>query len=157
MQALPRPLSGPFRDNYLGALKRRSGAARVFTNTLPGRIHDAVLVAEALPAARFVLMKRNPDDTALRIFMSKYFTAHPYAYDLESIRAYIRWYGEMIDVLAEKLPGISQIVSYEDLAAKPGAVLEKLAAWIGLPPTTRPLPDLRFDPGCAAPYREWMR
>jgi Flp pilus assembly protein TadD len=157
LEDLPPSLAGAFRENYLDELKRRAGPAQVFTNTLPGRIHDAVFLAATVPDARFVLMKRDPEDTALRILMSKYFQAHPYAYDLEAIRAYLRWYGEMTDSLAEKLAAISQVVAYEDLAADPETVRQKVAGLCGLPLGSKPLVKLSFDRGCAEPYRQWMQ
>ena len=39
----------------------------MLTNTLPGRIHDAAIIAMAIPNARFLLVKRSLDDVIWRI------------------------------------------------------------------------------------------
>ena len=56
------------RDTYVEELARRAGAARVFTNTLPDQIHNAALIASAVPNVRFVLVKRSREDVAWRTY-----------------------------------------------------------------------------------------
>ena len=70
------------------------------------------------------------------------------------IRDYIGWYGEMIDVLAERFPHISTVIHYEDMLADPATALRSAAKLCGLVPPDGPLPDLGDDRGYAAPYRE---
>ena len=72
LEDLPPSLLSSFGKIYLEDLARRAPAARVFTNTLPGRIYDAGLIATALPNVRFLLVKRDPDDVAWRIYLTKY-------------------------------------------------------------------------------------
>lgn len=72
LEELPPSLLPAFRGAYLEDLARRAPTARVFTNTLPGRIYDAGLIASALPNVRFLLVKRDPDDVAWRIYLTKY-------------------------------------------------------------------------------------
>ena len=113
-------------------LTKRAGTARVFTSALSSRIHDASLIASVLPNVRFVLMRRNPKDTALRIYMSKYLRGNSYAYDLKSIAAYMDWYAQMIDLTAEKFSKISVVISYESMIADPIAAVRKVADLAGL-------------------------
>jgi len=145
-----------FREHYLAELDRRAGPARVFTNTLPGRIDDVLSIVSAIPRVRVALIKRDPDDTALRIYMTKYLKGNSYAYDLAAIRRYLAWYDEMIELVAAKLPGRSEVFVYEDMADKPLGVARKAAELCGLQATDKPLPTLAFDVGCAGPYRQWM-
>ena len=144
------------RDIYLKELAQRAGAAKVFTNTHPGRIHDAARVAAAFPDVRFIFVKRNLQDNMLRIYMRKYAFGNPYGYDLAAIRDHITWYHEMIDVLAEKLPHITRVVHYEDIVADPRAALDVAAELCGVPMEHGPLPDIGDDRGCAEPYRDFM-
>lgn len=155
-EVLPPRLDSECRDIYLEELARRAGSAKVFTNTHPGRIHDAARVAAAFPGVRFIFVKRNLEDTMLRIYMRKYQSGNPYAYDLKSTREHIAWYHEMIDALAEKLPDIARVVHYEDMVADPAAALRVVADLCGLPMSHGPLPATGDDRGCAAAYRQLM-
>ena len=151
-EVLPATLNAQCREHYLDELSRRAGSARVLTNTHPARIHDAARIAAAIPDTRFIFMKRNLEDNMLQIYMRKYLSRNEYAYDLKSIRDHIRWYNQMIDTLAEKLPSIVRIVHYEDMIADPAAALRVAAELCGLEMPKGPLPDIGDDRGCAKPY-----
>ena len=155
-EVLPPKLDSDCRDFYLEELSRRAGSAKVFTNTHPGRIHDAARVAAAFPNVRFIFVKRNLEDNMLRIYMRKYKSGNYYAYDLKSIRDHINWYHQMIDVLAKKLPDIVRVIPYEEIVADPATAVGVAADLCGLEMPERPLPSLGDDRGCAAPYREFM-
>jgi tetratricopeptide (TPR) repeat protein len=153
---LPPPLDEKCRDIYLDELAERAGQAKVFTNTHPGRISDAARIAGAFPNARFILVKRNLEDTLLRIYMQRYNKGHAYSYDLKAAREYILWYHEMIDMVAAKLPEITRVIRYEDMIVDPAGALRTAAELCGLPMSQGPLPDIGDDRGCAAPYRQFM-
>jgi tetratricopeptide (TPR) repeat protein len=155
-QVLPPQLDAPCRDIYLDELARRAGPARVFTNTHPARIDDAARIAAAFPKVRFICVKRNLEDIALRIYMRKYARGNAYAYDLASIRTYVTWYHQMMDLLAEKLPDIVRVIHYEEMVADPAAALRMAADLCGLPVAGGPLPAVGDDRGCSVPYRQFM-
>jgi Flp pilus assembly protein TadD len=156
LEELPPPLLPSFAEVYRQDLVRRAGAARVLTNTPPGRIRDAGLIAMTVPNVRFVLMKRNPDDVAFRIYLTKYLNGNAYAYDLKTIRDYLGWYDGMIDLLAARLPGITSIIHYEAMIDDPAAALHKVAQLCGLGEIEGVAPVPGDDRGCAAPYREFL-
>jgi hypothetical protein len=156
LEELPPALLPSFRQTYLEDLVRRAGSARVFTNTLPGRIYDAGLMAMAIPNVRFLLVKRSLDDVVLRIYMTKYRFGNSYAYDLKAIRDYLNWYNAMIDLTVEKIPRIAHVVTYESMIADPAATLRAAADLCGLSVKDNPVPALGNDIGCAIPYREFM-
>jgi len=89
---LPSPAHPLCREIYLGELVRRSGSARIFTNTNPGCIFEAASIATMFERTRFILMKRNLDDNLLRTYLRKYGEANAYAYDLKAAREHILWY-----------------------------------------------------------------
>jgi len=156
-ESLPPTLDAACTEIYLEELSRRAGAAKVFTNTHPARIHDAARIAAAFPGVRFIFVKRNLDDNMLRIFMRQYAVGNPYAYDLKATREHLLWYQGMIDALAEKLPSIARVIRYEDIIADPAAALKIAAELCGLKPAAGPLPELGDDRGCAGPYRKLMK
>lgn len=154
---LPADLLPLFRAMYLEDLERRAGSARVFTNTLPGHIHNAVLLASVIPNARFVLLKRSPEDVAWRIYLTKYLYGNAYAYDLKAIKDHLDWYNTMIDLTAEKLPDVVRVVSYDAMVDDPAATLRCVAEFCGLSVNDRPGPSLPNDRGCSAPYQGFLR
>jgi tetratricopeptide (TPR) repeat protein len=156
-EVLPPRLDSVCRDIYLEELARRAPAAKVFTNTHPGRIHDAARVAAAFPDVRFIFVKRSLEDNMLRIYMRKYAIGNSYGYDLATIRDHITWYHDMIDTLAEKFPDISRVIRYEDMVADPLTALSVAAELCGLPMNHGTLPDIGDDRGCAEPYRDLIQ
>jgi tetratricopeptide (TPR) repeat protein len=155
-ELLPEHLHPDCRDIYLDELARRAPSAKVFTNTNPSRVYDAGFISEILPNSRFICVKRNVEDTTLRIFQSRYKHGNFYSYDLEAARDHVAWYQQMMDVLAEKRPGVVRIIHYEDMVAEPAVALRAAAELCGLPAPTEPAPDVGDDRGCAEPYREFM-
>jgi tetratricopeptide (TPR) repeat protein len=153
---LPQQLDAQCREIYLEELARRAGSARVFTNAHPARIDDAARIVAAFPNVRFICMKRNLEDITLRIYMRKYARGNAYSYDLRAIRAYVTWYHQVMDMLADKLPDIVRVVHYEDMVADPAAALRVAAELCGLGMPQGPLPAIGDDRGCAEPYRQLM-
>jgi hypothetical protein len=156
LEDLPARLLPSFREMYLEDLARRAGSARVLTNTLPGHIHSAALLASVIPNVRFLLVKRSPDDVVWRIYLTKYLYGNSYAYDLKAIKDYLDWYDAMIDLTAEKLPDITQVVSYEAMADDTATALRNAAKLCGLSINDRPVPSLPNDLGCSTPYRQFL-
>lgn len=157
LELVPRNYLPAFRDLYLDDMLRRAGSARVFSNSTPGRIHDAALIATTIPNARFVFITRDRNDNALRIFMSKYLQGNAYAYDLTSIHAHLDWYDQMAALFADKFPGLARGISYEEMVADPASALITTADLCGL--TTSggiKIPAFGDDRGCAQPYRQMM-
>jgi tetratricopeptide (TPR) repeat protein len=155
-ERLPPQFHPLCRELYLEELARRAGSARVFTNTRPAHLYSAGMIAAIFPNARFILVKRNLEDNALRIFMRKYARGNSYAYDLKTIREHLTWCHDMMNVLAEKVPNIVRVIHYEDMVANPAAALRTALELCGLAMPTKPVPEIGDDRGCASPYREFM-
>ena len=155
-ESLPDQLLAQCRDIYLEELAQRTGTARVFTNTHPGRIYEVDRIVSTYPNSRFIFMKRNVEDTVLRMYMRRYNRGNAHAYDLTSARDHVIWYHQMIDALAKKLPGSARVIQYEDMVTDPRAALSVAAELCGLPVPTGPLPSVGDDRGCASAYRNFM-
>jgi hypothetical protein len=155
-EMLPPQLYPQCRDIYVEELARRAGSAKVFTNTHPARISDVPLIVSVFPNVRLLFIKRDIEDTVLRIYLRLYTEGNAYAYDLAAIRDHIAWYHEMIDLMATMLPDVVRVIRYEDMVADPAAVLRVAADLCSLPMTDKTLPMIGDDRGCASPYREFM-
>jgi hypothetical protein len=154
--SLPTGLEPLCRRTYLDELHRRAGSAKVFSNTDPSRIHDALRLAAVIPNVRFVLVKRDFDDMVLRIFLRRYSSGNVYAYNLGTIRDHVTWYHQVMDIIAAKLPTISCVVSYEAMVADPRSIVERVAKLCGLPPLDGGPFDANDDRGCAVPYAQYL-
>src|SRR5436190_17433965 len=82
MALLPPQLYPQCRDFYVEELAPRVGSATVFTDTSPFLIYEAELMASVFPNVRFILLRRNMEDTILRMYQQRYRTGHAYSYDL---------------------------------------------------------------------------
>ncbi len=60
----------------------------------------------------------------------------------------------MIDIMAEKMPLISRVLTYEEMVADPAATLAEAAELCGLQASDAMLPSIGDDRGCADPYRD---
>jgi tetratricopeptide (TPR) repeat protein len=154
---LPPQLYPQCRDFYLKELAQRVGSARVFTNTSPSLIYEAQLMASVFPNVRFIFLRRNLEDTILRMYQQRYRTDNAYSYNLKTARDHVVWYHEMIDLMATKLPDIVRVIDYEDMIANPTAAVDVAADLCGLTKTDGPLPEVGDDRGCAEPYHDFIR
>jgi tetratricopeptide (TPR) repeat protein len=153
---LPKNLHGAFATEFRQRLAETNPNHKLVSITTPGLISSAGLLAQNLPEARFVFVKRNRDDTAFRIFMKNYSSGNHYNHDLKNAYAYIDWYGEMIDVLLTKLRQRAIVVDYAEMIADPAAVVARVNGLCGLPDVHTGLPDIGSDIGAAAPYLHLM-
>jgi len=157
LAGMPDTLDEKFTDIYVDELLERAAGAKVFTSTHPGRIPDVGRLAALVPRGRFVFVKRDVDDIALRIFMKHYRSgSNTYSYNVETTYAEIANYHRMIDIWVDKVPQSCLVVTYEDMIADPHATLSQVANLCGLAMPSGPLPELGDDRGCAAPYRDLL-
>jgi hypothetical protein len=138
-------------------LREYAGEAKAVTCTLPGYIEMMVELAGLVPNMRFAVVRRDPDDTAFRIYMNHYKeTRFRFAYDMTGIREYLAFYDAMTERLAAALPQRTTILRYEDIVADPAAARAAIAHLCGLPVPSGPVPAIGDDRGCAEPYRAAM-
>jgi Flp pilus assembly protein TadD len=154
--SLPAACSASFRDNYLQVVSRRTGGARIFTTTSPGLMRLLPLIAETLPNLRFLMVKRNPDDNVLRMFMKQYRSGNSYSYNVAAAYAHLAWYNEMIDLCRASYPEITRVVTYEEMIEAPLATRRSIADLCGIPEPDEPVPPFNDDRGCAGPYRSFL-
>lgn len=157
LRRLPKALGPKVADVYLKELRLIDEQARVLTTTTPGIVVDAGWIAEHIPSARFIFVRRNLADNALRIFTKFYADpGHEYAYDMKTIVEYISWYERMAEIWLEKLPAATMRVSYDDIISDPQGTLEATARFCGLEAPTRTEIQISGELGCAEPFSEFL-
>jgi tetratricopeptide (TPR) repeat protein len=117
---------------YLKTARRRTGAA-LFTDKAISTFSRVGHTLCALPAARIVILRRDPRDVGLSLYRNRFPDGlHRYANDLTSIGRYIRLHDAMVAFWADRVPDRVHIVDYEALTADPEPAIRALVAFAGL-------------------------
>jgi hypothetical protein len=153
---LPEALDERLRATYLEELLEFAGSAKIVTDTYPAMIPYVGRVASTSPNARFIFVKRDRYDCALRIFMKHYRAGNDYAYSIETIFDYISWYYDMAEIWLAKFPELTISVDYHQVVGEPKATLARLAEFCGARIAKGELPKLGDDRDCAQAYRELL-
>lgn len=157
INSLPPNLDRLFAERYAKSLLHKAQGARLFTITHPGGLKDVIRLSAAVPNCRFVFMRRRRDDLTFRMYQKNYMDGNVHAYDLDSIREYINWAFDFIDLLHSRYPRTTLIVDYEDMVADPGSTLASVAALCGVSIPKGGLSRPGDDRDCSRPYLGWMR
>lgn len=127
---LPPALQNECRAEYQRVFEASFCNTKIATFTTPSRIHDAYHIAKTIPNCYFVFVRRDPFDTAIRIFQKHYSSGNYYSYDWNSCLEHVIWYNRMIDRLLELLPAQSFEIKYEDLNRDHNIILRGLKRWL---------------------------
>ena len=123
------------RDYLHRARHHRRDPGLRFTDKFPGNFHYAGFIAQALPAARIVCLRRHPMDTVLSNFRNLFAISsryYDYSYDLLDIAAYYVRFDRLMRLWREALPGRVLEIRYEDLVADQEGETRRLLAHCGL-------------------------
>jgi tetratricopeptide (TPR) repeat protein len=78
--------------NYLSSVSIPLGGAERFVDKLPANYLYAGIIRRALPAARIILVAREPMDACYAVFKTLFSNAYPFSYDLSDLgHYYIAW------------------------------------------------------------------
>ncbi len=108
---------------------------RRFTDKFPGNFHYAGFIAQALPSAQIVCLRRHPLDTVLANFRNLFAVGsryYDYSYDLMDIARYYARFDRLMAFWQRALPGRILEVRYEDLVADQEGASRRLVAHCGL-------------------------
>lgn len=130
--------------SYTGFLRAQNPEAARVVDKLPDNLRWLGLAHACLPAARFILVRRDPFATCMSCY-AKLFGGHlPYAYDLGELGRYWRAQNALALYWRATLPqSVLLEVELEELLAEPRPQIERMLAHIGLD----------WHPACAAPER----
>ena len=125
--------AAPDASDYLALLDRIGpGAARV-TDKNPFNFLAIGRIRAALPRARFIHCRRDPLDTCLSIYFTRFATAQPFAYDRGDLAFFYGQYRRLMAHWRATLPpGCLLEVEYETLTAAPEAETRRLVGFAGL-------------------------
>lgn len=117
---------------YLDAVRWRAEGRPFVTDKLPQNFLNLGFIAQALPNARLIHVKRDPLDTALSNLRTLFAGSCPYSYDQHEFVRHYRGYERLMahwhDLLGDRLLELR----YEDLVADREAGARRLAEFCGL-------------------------
>lgn len=149
---LPASLLKDFVLCYRAMFRESAQGASLYTTTTPGLITSVPAILYALPKAKFIFLKRNPIDTAFRMYFKHYRNSHYHSCDIDWSLDYIQWYYNLVEIWVQKFPHSVMTVEYADLVSRPIAVLIKILEYLGINanvPTDLTIPN---DSGFSDPY-----
>lgn len=132
--SLPEPAGlAALGEQYLEELRRIGpGAARV-TDKDPYNFLRIGLIHLAVPGARFIHCRRDPLDTALSIYFTRFGTRQDFAYDRSNIVFFYSQYEKLMAHWRSVLPeGRLFEIEYEALVRDPEPLARRLVAFAGL-------------------------
>jgi tetratricopeptide (TPR) repeat protein len=119
---------------YLAKLRQEETGIRWFVDKQPLNFLHVDLIRALFPQAAIVHCRRGSRDTALSIWTQHFgSTEYRFAYDFEDIAAVLQGCSRLMARAARDADARVLEVRYEDLAREPQAVVDRLAAALGLP------------------------
>lgn len=119
---------------YIEETRPPSGKPR-FVDKMPLNFFYLGAIAQALPAARLVILRRHPLDTGVANYRQLFATGfryYDYALDLRDIARYYACFDALVRHWQQVLPGRVHEVGYESLVQDPAVEIRKLLAHCGL-------------------------
>ncbi|MET0248295.1 MAG: sulfotransferase [Sphingobium sp.] len=123
------------RDYLDRAAHHRRDPRLRFIDKFPGNFFYAGFIAQALPAARIVCLRRSPMDTVLSNFRNLFAVGsryYDYSYDLRDIATYYIRFNRLMTLWRERLGERLIEVRYEDIVADQEGQSRRMLAHCGL-------------------------
>jgi predicted Zn-dependent protease len=142
LAALDQSALSDAADVFLGSLRDLAPMTRLIIDKMPGNGMHLGFLATLLPGARVIRCTRDPRDIALSIFQRRFFGYHPYAHDLADLGWYLGQHDLVMRHWETVLPIPMITIRLADWVSDFDATLERLLAFLDLPP----------DPACQRFY-----
>ncbi|PHS71822.1 MAG: hypothetical protein COB22_06515 [Cycloclasticus sp.] len=154
---LPDELIPEFVNFYRSSYKENAQDSSIYTVTTPGLVTSVPSILSALPNAKFIFMKRNVHDIALRMFFTHYSNANYHSYDYKWCLNYVEWYYKLVDVWQNKFPDKVILIDYKTLVNNSAEQLKVILAFLEI---EKPAPvdfGIPNDIGVSEPYLALIR
>ena len=118
---------------YLERVAALAGGKARLVDKMPGNFQNLGLISMALPNARIIHCRRDPVDTCLSCYATRFVSGQPFAYDLAELGQYYRAYAALMDHWRATLPPDRFLeVRYEDVVGDLEGQARRMIAFIGL-------------------------
>ena len=124
---------------YTALARNRAGPAAYVTDKA-AMLHLFIgALAKALPAARFVWIRRDTEPAALSAYRTYFTSGHAWSCQFEDAYAYLTAHDQLMEKWADRLGSRLLPLRYESLVASPDAEITKLTEFAGLRPDQGPI------------------
>jgi tetratricopeptide (TPR) repeat protein len=128
--------------DYLALLRRIGPDAVRVTDKNPFNFLHLGAIQLALPGSRAIHCRRDPIDTCLSVYFTRFATAHAFAYDRSDLVFYYRQYERLMAHWRALIPADRMLdIDYEALISDREATTRRMVAFCALP----------WDDACLAP------
>ena len=118
--------------HYLRGMSWRAEGKPVVTDKLPSNYLNLGLIANALPDARFIHLRRDPVDVGFSSLRTLFSHACPYSYDPLDFARHHHRYQRLMAHWRQRFPDRILDVDYDDLVSDPVATATRMARFVGL-------------------------
>lgn len=130
----PPPSLAKFGQHYLDHVAPLAGGKPRLVDKLPGNFFYLGVIALTLTNARIIHVQRDPADTCLSCYATKFFFGQEYSYDLEELGRFYRGYADLMRHWRAVLPpGRMLEVRYEDVVGDLEGQARRMIEFCGLP------------------------
>jgi tetratricopeptide (TPR) repeat protein len=119
-------------DGYLASVTQYGVPTSCFIDKTPLNFLYIGLIAQSLPQARIVHVRRQPLDVCYAMYKTLFRMGYPFSYDLGDLGAYYRAYHALMAHWHRTYPGRILDVDYEALVSAPETEARRLVAHCGL-------------------------
>jgi tetratricopeptide (TPR) repeat protein len=141
---LDQTLVKQLAESYCALLYRIARGAMRVTDKMPFNFFWVGLTRAVFPKAFIIHCRRNPIDTCLSIYFTRFATRQDFAYDRSDIVSYQKGYARLMTHWRDTLPSDRFLeIDYEDLVVDRERLTRQLIEFIGL----------EWDDGCLRPER----
>jgi tetratricopeptide (TPR) repeat protein len=130
---------GKVAATYHRLLGERFGSEGLVVDKTLAQSHFMGLLLHALPDARVVWMRRDPEDVALSCFRSFFTSAIPWSWSFEDIAEFMKGEDRLFAHWTTLFPDSILVVPYEDLVREPELWINRVLDHAGLPRESRVL------------------
>ena len=123
-------------ENYLASTRPATGQTAHFIDKLPHNFLYAGFIAQALPKAKIICLRRHPMDTCLSNFRQLFGADAPffgYSFNLEHTARYYVLFDRLMTHWQQAIPGRILEIAYEDIVADQENSTRKLLDYCELP------------------------
>jgi len=117
---------------YLDQAAVHRGEAPYFTDKAPGNFWHIGRLAQLLPHAKFINVRRHPLDSCMGSFKQLFASGQSWSYDLFEIGEYCLGYRRLMDHWHEVLPSALLDVQYEDIVENIEPQVARILEFCGL-------------------------
>ena len=119
-------------QHYLRGMGWRAQGKPVVTDKLPSNYLNLGFIANALPDAKFIHLRRDPVDVGFSSLRTLFSHACPYSYDPLDFARHFHQYRRLMDHWRERFADRILDVDYDDLVADPQGTATRMARFVGL-------------------------